>query len=77
MEAVKPVRFRVEMHGVIHLQSIAGFKTSISMVQEKGALSSFKLLYNRLRREWDLDAPIPILKTPKTPRSVFAKVLSP
>lgn len=65
MESVKAVRFRIGVHGVIHSHSVAGFKTSVSMVQEKGALSSFKLLFNRLRRDWDLDAPKPILKTLK------------
>ena len=66
MDTVKAVRFRVEFHGVLHSHAVAGFTCSVSMVQEKGALSSFKLFYNRLRREWDLDVPTPILKTPKS-----------
>jgi hypothetical protein len=73
MDKVKAVRFCVEFHGVLHSHAVAGYTSSISMIQEKGALSSFKLLYNRLRREWDLDAPTPILKTP---RSVLTTVMS-
>lgn len=33
------------------------YATSVLLVQEKGALSTFKVLYNRLRRDWELDAP--------------------
>lgn len=68
MGVTKAVRFRVEMHGVGHAHSVAGYASSVAMVQEKGALSTFKLLYNRLRRDWELDAPAPILlKTPSNP----------
>jgi hypothetical protein len=63
MGTIKPVKFRVEIHGVSHSHAIAGYTTSLSIIQDKGALSTFKLLYNRLRREWNLDAPTPILKT--------------
>ncbi|PVG03135.1 Pkinase-domain-containing protein [Serendipita vermifera] len=63
MGAIKPVKFRVEVHGVLHSHAIAGYVTSLSIIQDKGALSTFKLLYNRLRREWNLDTPVPILKT--------------
>ncbi|KAJ1023125.1 hypothetical protein NDA16_003278 [Ustilago loliicola] len=31
------------------------FATSVQVVQEKGALSTFKLVHGRLRREWTLD----------------------
>lgn len=57
MAISKPVRFRVELHNVTHAHSVSGYTTSLTMVQEKGALSSFKLVYNRLRREWELDTP--------------------
>lgn len=63
MESVKAIWFRVEVHGVLHPHAVAGFTCSLSLIQEKGALSSFKLVYNRLRREWQLDAPTSILKT--------------
>ncbi len=66
MEGVKAVAFRVELHGVLRSHAVAGFTCSVSLIQEKGALSSFKLVYNRLRREWQLDAPTPILKTAKS-----------
>ena len=69
MAVTRAVRFRVEMHGVGHAHTVAGFTTSVTMIQEKGALSTFKLLYNRLRRDWELDAPPPpiLLKTPSNP----------
>lgn len=57
MAVAKAVRFRVELHSVTHAHSVSGYVTSLTIVQEKGALSSFKLVYNRLRREWDLDTP--------------------
>jgi len=70
MAVTKAIRFRVEMHGVGHAHTVAGFTTSVTMIQEKGALSTFKLLYNRLRRDWELDAPPSILlKTPNNPGS--------
>lgn len=67
MADVKGVRFRIELRGVLHTHAVAGFTTSLTMILEKGALSTFKLLYNRLRREWELDAPVPPPKTPRTP----------
>ncbi len=69
MAITKAVRFRVEMHGVGYAHMVAGYTTSVTMIQEKGALSTFRLLYNRLRRDWELDAPPrPILlKTPSNP----------
>jgi len=69
MGSTKAVRFRVEMQAVGHAHTIAGFTTSVTMIQEKGALSTFKLLYNRLRRDWDFDAPPPpiLLKAPSYP----------
>lgn len=70
MAITKAVRFRVEVHGVGHAHTVAGFTSSVTMIQEKGALSTFKLLYNRLRRDWELDAPPPILlKTSSNPGS--------
>jgi hypothetical protein len=70
MAVTKAVRFRVEMQAVGYAHTVAGFTTSVTMIQEKGALSTFKLLYNRLRRDWELDAPPPILlKTPSNPET--------
>ena len=53
----KAVRFRVEVHAANEAQEVAGYQTMLLLVQEKGAASSFRLMYGRLRREWDLDAP--------------------
>ncbi|THH14632.1 hypothetical protein EW146_g5724 [Bondarzewia mesenterica] len=60
----KAAKFRVEVHGTTPSQLVAGYQTALHMVQEKGPLSTFKLVYNRLRREWDLDAPKIPLPTP-------------
>ena len=57
MGVTKTVRFRVEVHGATEEQEAVGYQTALQLVQEKGAASSFRLVYSRLRREWDLDAP--------------------
>ena len=49
MAVTKAVRFRVEARILDERQ------TMLEMIQEKGALSSFKLVYQRLRKQWDLD----------------------
>lgn len=67
---MKPVRFRVEFSPVLgytHNTSLkAGSRTStknntphastLVLFQEKGALSTFRHIYQRLRAEWRLDA---------------------
>ncbi|CAL1714656.1 unnamed protein product [Somion occarium] len=57
MVPVKAVKFRVEVHRPTTLQAIAGYKAALCIVMEKGAQSSFRLVYNRFRREWNLDTP--------------------
>jgi len=57
MGVTKSVRFRVEVHTSSEAQEAAGYQTALQLVQEKGAASSFRLVYGRLRLEWDLDAP--------------------
>lgn len=57
MAVVKAVRFRVDFHHTNSSHAVSGYITSLTLIQEKGALSSFKLIFNRLRREWDLDVP--------------------
>jgi len=57
MGVTKPVKFRVEVHSTNEEQEAAGYQTVLQLVQEKGAASSFRLVYGRLRHEWDLDAP--------------------
>jgi hypothetical protein len=57
MGITKAVRFRVEVHAASEAQETAGYQTVLQLVQEKGAASSFRLMYGRLKREWDLDAP--------------------
>ena len=57
MGVTKSIRFRVEVHAASEAQEAAGYQTVLQLVQEKGAASSFRLVYGRLRLEWDLDAP--------------------
>ena len=57
MSTVKGVKFRVEMHRPNAVQVAAGYGVQLRLVLEKGAATSLKLIYNRLRREWDLDSP--------------------
>ncbi|KZT10095.1 Pkinase-domain-containing protein [Laetiporus sulphureus 93-53] len=54
---MKGVRFRVEVQRPSAIQGMAGYVVLLSLVLEKGAATSLKLIYNRLRREWDLDSP--------------------
>ncbi|CDZ98556.1 serine threonine-protein kinase [Phaffia rhodozyma] len=60
----KPVKLRVEFRPHALFQSpnpeSAGTLTSITLVQEKGALSSFEVVCGRLRNEW----PGPGIRTP-------------
>ena len=35
----------------------SGFVTMVTMVQEKGALSSFKAVQGMVKRDWELDGP--------------------
>ena len=56
MSSLKSVRFRVEVHRPNAMQAMAGYTVLLSLVLEKGAATTLKLIYNRLRREWNLDA---------------------
>lgn len=56
MSVMKAVRFRVEVQRADSAQAAAGIVTVLQLVQEKGALSTFKLIYGRLKKEWCLDA---------------------
>lgn len=53
----KGVKFRVEVQKPTTAQVVAGFRVTLNFVLEKGAATSFKMIYNRLRREWDYDTP--------------------
>ncbi|THH32026.1 hypothetical protein EUX98_g2161 [Antrodiella citrinella] len=54
---VKAVKFRIEVYRPTTLQAIAGYKATVNLVLEKGAASTFKMVFNRMRREWELDTP--------------------
>jgi len=53
MAVTKAVRFRVEFHLTSSVQNAAGYTTVMTLIQEKGALSTLKIIYARLRQEWD------------------------
>ena len=67
---MKPVRFRVEFSPVLgythnpllkagsraSAKNSTPFAATLVLVQEKGALSTFKHIYQRLRAEWQLEA---------------------
>ena len=61
MGVVKPVRFRVEIRRASDTQGLAigvdGHGLVLALVQEKGAASSFKAVFARLKRDWALDVP--------------------
>ncbi|KAH8104005.1 kinase-like domain-containing protein [Cristinia sonorae] len=57
MAPIKAVKFRVEVYRPTTLHAIAGYKSTLNLVLEKGAASTFKMVFNRLRREWELDGP--------------------
>ena len=45
-----------------HIEKIAGYETVIILVLEKGAVSTFRVIHQRLKSEWRLDA----LQSPRT-----------
>lgn len=54
----KAVRFRVEFQPCNErVGQASGFVTTVALVQEKGALSTFRSVEAKLRREWELDGP--------------------
>ncbi|KAH9893476.1 Pkinase-domain-containing protein [Cubamyces lactineus] len=57
MTQVRGVRFRVEIRRPGVVSEEAGYPVMLELMLEKGATSSLKLIYARLRREWDLDSP--------------------
>jgi serine/threonine-protein kinase HSL1 (negative regulator of Swe1 kinase) len=61
MGVVKPVRFRVEIRKASDAQGPTaggdGHGLVLAFVQEKGAASSFKAVFARLKRDWELDVP--------------------
>ncbi|KZP01684.1 Pkinase-domain-containing protein [Calocera viscosa TUFC12733] len=61
MAVTKAVRFRVEFHLTTSVQNAAGYTTVMTLIQEKGALSTLKVIYARFRQEWEatLDSPRP------------------
>jgi serine/threonine-protein kinase HSL1 (negative regulator of Swe1 kinase) len=51
MAVLKAVRFRVEVR---HAEKETGYTTVLRFVQEKGAMSSFKAVFSRVQRDWEL-----------------------
>lgn len=64
--SLKPVKFRVEFSAHATASPVLGgqspdlrghYPTGVTLIMEKGAHSTFKIIYNRLRASWDLDTP--------------------
>ncbi|KAF9820578.1 hypothetical protein IEO21_01281 [Rhodonia placenta] len=55
-KGIKGARFRVEIQKPSGIQMMAGYSVLLSLVLERGAATTMKLVYNRLRREWNLDS---------------------
>ncbi|KAJ6581403.1 kinase-like domain-containing protein [Mycena capillaripes] len=55
MSVVKAAKFRVEVQR--SLEDASGQAVSLLLVHEKGSVDSFKEVYKRLRRDWDMDDP--------------------
>ena len=51
------VRFRIEVQKPTFAQIAAGYRVVLHLTQERGSLSSFQSIYNKLRKSWKLDAP--------------------
>ncbi|OAX43216.1 Pkinase-domain-containing protein [Rhizopogon vinicolor AM-OR11-026] len=64
--ALKSVRFRVEVERPEFVQIAAGYQAVLHLTHERGPSSSFQLIYNRLRRNWELDTPR-VLPAPNFP----------
>ncbi|KAI0629301.1 Pkinase-domain-containing protein [Trametes polyzona] len=57
MAVGKSVRFRAEIRRPGMEAESAGYPVMLQLVLEKGAGTSLKLIYARMRRDWDLDSP--------------------
>ncbi|OJA19916.1 hypothetical protein AZE42_03764 [Rhizopogon vesiculosus] len=57
LPALKSVRFRVEVERPEFVQIAAGYQAVLHLTHERGPSSSFQSIYNRLRRNWELDTP--------------------
>ncbi|KAI8996586.1 kinase-like domain-containing protein [Trametes punicea] len=57
MAQVRGVRFRAEIRRPDSVSEAAGYSVMLQLVLEKGATSSLKLIYARLRKDWDLESP--------------------
>ncbi|KAI0741948.1 kinase-like domain-containing protein [Daedaleopsis nitida] len=57
MAPVRGVRFRVEIGRPGAAHAAAGYAVLMRVVLEKGAASTLRLVYDRLRRDWDPDSP--------------------
>lgn len=57
LPALKSLRFRVEVQRPTSVQIAAGYQVVLHLTQEMGSASSFQSIYNRLRRNWQLDIP--------------------
>ena len=52
MTVTKGVKFRVEMHDVDEVKEAEGYAVGMLFVLEKGAGSTFKMIFEKMSREW-------------------------
>ncbi len=57
MSTVRGLRFRVEIGRPSPAHVAAGYAVLLRLILEKGAANTLKHIYNRMRRDWDLDSP--------------------
>ena len=79
MGVVKPVRFRIEIRKASDTQGPTtgadGHGLVLAFVQEKGAASSFKAVFARLKRDWELDVPFGWVSNGRQSRAVMGDEL--
>ena len=73
MSITKAVKFRVEFHALDTRGAAEPcYQVVIEIILEKGALSSFRLIHQRVRNEWDFVEDTPVTPVTPQPRMSFA-----
>ncbi len=66
---IAPTSFMITLAPVtLHPHVTAGYQTRLKLTLENGALSTFNHIYNMLRRDWNLDTPTDLTRSPNPVR---------
>ena len=66
---IKPASFMITFTPVtLHPHVTAGYQTRLRLTLEEGPLSTFNQIYNILRRDWNLDIPTDLVRSPNLVR---------